>query len=284
MTSVRLLLIAAFAACVTSIHAQHLLFAKTESGPRMVKQVSRNTPFVDDGTGKLVSAEHQYLLRPAPEYLPVIVKLRDVQVRTTAIQMMDSGNQINREFHFSAKLACAVPLNDVFVVFDLHMRSSGHGIFVQEVGRLSPHDFRDFTVVAPVEEDVSAGRYNIYVFAGGIEVFNSMMPIGKINAGYARIVARRIKDVKDAPPEPLIATSPEYPAKLKRKNLSGSAVINCRISTTGEVLDPTVKSATAPEFGEAALEAARDWWFIPRVAGGRPVNTAVDLPFNFSPN
>jgi len=270
-------------AAAASASAQHLLYAKTDAGPRLVKRVLHNTPWVDDGAGKLVRAERQYMLQRAPEFLPVFVSLRDVQVKTSALHLMNGGGQLNREFHFKAKLESAIPLDDVYVVFDLNNETSGRAIWVQEVGRLPAHELKDFAVVVPVSEDVSRGKYLVHVFAGGLEVLNSRMPQGQINAGYARIVAHKIKGVTDAPPQPLIGPAAEYPSALRKKRVHGQAVIACQISTKGEVLDPVVKSASDPAFGEAALAAARDWRFVPRVVDGKPVNAPADLPFEFSP-
>jgi len=268
---------------VSSATAQHLLYAKTDAGPRLVKRVSHNTPWVDDGTGKLVRADRQYMLQRAPEFLPVFVSLRDVQVKTSALHLLNGGGQLNREFHFKAKLESAIPLDDVYVVFDLNNETSGHAIWVQEVGRLPAHELEDFAVVVPVSEDVSRGKFFVYVFAGGLEVLNSRMPQAQINAGYAKIIAHKIKGVTDAAPQPLIGPAPEYPSQLRKKKVHGQAVISCHISTKGEVLDPVVKSASDPAFGEAALAAAREWRFIPRVVDGKPVNAPADLPFEFSP-
>jgi TonB family protein len=49
------------------------------------------------------------------------------------------------------------------------------------------------------------------------------------------------------------------------------------------VLDPQVKEASDPAFGESAVVAARQWRFLPRVKNGRAVETQVDMPFDFAP-
>jgi len=59
-----------------------------------------------------------------------------------------------------------------------------------------------------------------------------------------------------------------------------------RVGTTdrrGAVLDPSVVTATAPEFGEAALAAIRQWRFLPKVKAGRPLETRATMPFDFCP-
>jgi TonB family protein len=65
--------------------------------------------------------------------------------------------------------------------------------------------------------------------------------------------------------------------------VSGSATIHFTISPNGRVQEPSVKTATSPEFGEAALVAARQWRFLPKVEHGRAVATAAEMPFAFLP-
>ena len=70
-------------------------------------------------------------------------------------------------------------------------------------------------------------------------------------------------------------------AKLLKTNIAGEAVIALTVSPNGRVLDPQIKRATDPAFGEAALAAARLWRFLPKVETGRAVATTVEMPFQF---
>jgi TonB family protein len=49
------------------------------------------------------------------------------------------------------------------------------------------------------------------------------------------------------------------------------------------IKDPVVTEATEPAFGEAALQAVREWRFLPKVVDGRRVESQVSLPFSFAP-
>ena len=62
-----------------------------------------------------------------------------------------------------------------------------------------------------------------------------------------------------------------------------AAVIAVTISARGVVEDPTVKSATDPAFGDAALVAIKDWRFLPKVMEGHGVVSRADVPFIFTP-
>jgi TonB family protein len=48
------------------------------------------------------------------------------------------------------------------------------------------------------------------------------------------------------------------------------------------VIDPVVKSASDPAFGEAALGAVKLWRFLPRVKDDYPPETRADVPVVFS--
>jgi len=97
------------------------------------------------------------------------------------------------------------------------------------------------------------------------------------------MVAARIGHDQDVGPRPLITPAPDYPDALRKTKQKGQAVLAFRIGVRGEILEPTVTSATDPAFGEAALAAIRLWRFLPQVRGGSPVETAAEMPFNFAP-
>lgn len=86
------------------------------------------------------------------------------------------------------------------------------------------------------------------------------------------------------PPRVTYQESPEFPASVDRSALPGTAEIHCQLDDTGAVVAARVTSASRPEFGEAALVAARRWRFEPALLNGRPVARAISIPFVFQPN
>jgi TonB family protein len=127
------------------------------------------------------------------------------------------------------------------------------------------------------------GHYEFYLFSGGREVFNSMMPMGEMESALNRMVRQRIKGVDQAAAQPFLCPAPEYPKALFRKKIGGTATVSFVIDTGGAVYGPTVVKASQPEFGEAALAAIRQWRFLPKVKGGYPVETRAEMPFEFAP-
>jgi protein TonB len=73
---------------------------------------------------------------------------------------------------------------------------------------------------------------------------------------------------------------PPYPAIAKAARVQGQVQIQIGISETGAVTDVSLISGH-PLLREAALQAAKQWTFIPTELNGRPVRAIGLLTFNF---
>ncbi len=271
-----------FACLTATVGAQHVLMAEDGGKMSMVCAADGLRPCVQRN-GKVVEINTKgYVLQDVPEYLPVFVTVRDIASRTTSEQINNAG-QANNNFYFNATVESSYPLSDVFLVLDLQTESNGRIIFLSEVGTLEPNRSRPISVYVPMAEPLGSGQYQLHLFSGGAEVFQSTIPFWSREQTLNKMVARRIKDVHAAPPKLFVGTPPEYPAALRKSGAKGMAVISVRIGANGDVFDPVVKSATDPAFGEAALTAIRDWRFLPKVKDDLPVETKADVPFIFSP-
>lgn len=91
-----------------------------------------------------------------------------------------------------------------------------------------------------------------------------------------------LKDL-DAPPKPLSRRPPVYPTNLLQRGESGTALIEFIINQLGDVEVPRIMSASAPEFGYAAVQAIATWRFEPVRKAGKIVNARVQIPVNFGP-
>ncbi|GIX31449.1 MAG: protein TonB [Porticoccaceae bacterium] len=88
-----------------------------------------------------------------------------------------------------------------------------------------------------------------------------------INIGLSGAFAR------DTDYIPIYVPQPVYPRRAQARGVSGYAVVQVTITTTGAVRDPVLLEEY-PEnygFGEAALRAARKLKYNPRVVDGKPV-------------
>ncbi len=265
------------------VSAQHVLIVEHKKKPHIVRRVSRSQPFVEID-GKLVAASgSRFALHKVPEYLPVFIAVRNVKVKTAAIQVQDTGSLINNEFRFSANFVSAHELENVFVALELIFESGEKSIFLYELGRLRPDHPRSLDLAARTGVPLGSGRYQLHLFTNGAEVLHSLQPFGYRESMLDRMIAKRVEGRADGPPAPFIGPPPEYPSRLEKTNTKGRALIRLRVRTSGAILDPEVVEASDPAFGEAAVESLRQWRFLPRIKAGRPVEATVNMPIEFVP-
>lgn len=266
-----------------ALEAQHALLAEDHGAMSLVVGARGNEPCVMRD-GKVVQiATKGYKMVDVPEYLPVFVALRDVDAHSSSENYNATGDQLNNSFNFHAILQTAYPLSDVFLVLSLETQAAGKVIFLTEIGQLDANADRPVSIYVPLKSPLGNGLYIVNLFSGGSEVFHSKIPFWTRDAALNKMIAKRIDGVTASPPRFFIGPAPEYPPELRRQNVNGRAVISVKINGSGSVLDPVVKSATDPAFGLAALEAIKDWRFIPKVKDGYPVESRADVPFIFSP-
>jgi protein TonB len=76
---------------------------------------------------------------------------------------------------------------------------------------------------------------------------------------------------------------PPYPAIARQARVQGSVQVQIDISETGAVTGVTLLSGH-PLLRDAALQAARQWLFIPTELNGQRVRAIGVLTFNFMLN
>ena len=271
-----------WAAPAALLPAQTVLVTDYHGKPAPVVAASGSRPVIDDHGRRAFASGERFALVKTREFLPVFVAVRNVRVRTSYLQM-DGAGAINNEFHFHANFSSAYPLKDVFAVFEMHSDRGDRNLFLYELGQMEPNDPREIDLTVPTGFRVGSGHFRLHIYSGGMEVRNSQQPFDFREAALNRIVADHLKGRRDGPPEPFIGPPPEYPAKLAKAGVRGRAVVHLRILPNGAVVDPEVRSATDPAFGESAIAALRQWRFFPEIKNGRPVTAAVSLPLDFVP-
>jgi len=268
---------------VAPLAAQQLLYTEYAGQMHLVRRARDTRPCVEV-EGKLVTAPgDRYALRKIDEYLPVFISVQDLNVRTTHLEIVGSPTQLNHEFHFKARFETPYRLDDVFMVLDLDTESAGKTLFLCEIGQLTPREPKPVALTIPLAYALGSGHFHIHLFVGGPEALHSAIPFAEREAALDRMVAKRIQAAGDAEPKLFIGPTPEYPSSLRKAKAKGQTVVSVRIGTNGRTLEPVVKSASDPAFGEAALAAVRLWRFLPKVKDGRPVETKAEIPFDFAP-
>lgn len=82
-------------------------------------------------------------------------------------------------------------------------------------------------------------------------------------------------------PVPIRRVMPDHPADMLSKLTNGEAEVDCVVTAEGKVSEAKVLTASHPQFGEAAVVAARQWEFKPGERAGAPVAMRVHIPFVF---
>lgn len=85
----------------------------------------------------------------------------------------------------------------------------------------------------------------------------------------------------DAMPRAKSRREPVFPRALQGKTDHGEAVVEFFIDDDGTALLPRAVSASAEEFGYAAVQAVSQWKFEPPLKGGKAVIVRAEVPINF---
>jgi TonB family protein len=263
------------------LRAQTALYAEHNGDMARVRQMRQHVPFVDDGKGSVVRPTGKQLaLRRVPEYLPYFVSIRNVDAHASSMTT-GGGSDVNNKFYYAADLQSPYALKNVFILLDMSLEHAGHTYLIWEVGDLEPYRTRRLELDLSVPGEIGSGNYYTHLYSNGEEVFNSTMEFGEIEGHLDEMVMRRIENVTDAKPRPFVGPFPEITSKIRGR--TGHVVVRCSLSPHGRVIDATVKSATDPALGEAALAVARQWRFFPKVVAGAPVASTISVPFDFPP-
>jgi TonB family protein len=102
---------------------------------------------------------------------------------------------------------------------------------------------------------------------------------------YIQNVARKLSaldEQADRQPQVIRIISPIFPPSLRLVETTGEAQIEFIVDTTGRVAEVKVISATHPLFGINAVEAVKQWRFLPGKRKDRLVNTRMNVPVYFN--
>ena len=83
-------------------------------------------------------------------------------------------------------------------------------------------------------------------------------------------------------PRILSEVKPDYPAETKAKGVEGSVMLECVVLPTGRVGEVRVKKSLEPTLDEAAIQALRQWRFLPGTKDEKPVPVQVEVEMTFT--
>ncbi len=79
----------------------------------------------------------------------------------------------------------------------------------------------------------------------------------------------------------LQAPKPIYPASAESAGIAGTVLLRAVISTDGGIMGLTVLSSPDPMLADAAVEAVRQWRYLPTLLNGQPVEVVTTISVNF---
>lgn len=82
-------------------------------------------------------------------------------------------------------------------------------------------------------------------------------------------------------PVVLAHVEPQYPEEARQARVSGIVILELLIDKTGAVREVTVLKGLPNGLSEAAVEAVRQWMFVPATKNGEAVDVAFNLTINF---
>lgn len=85
-------------------------------------------------------------------------------------------------------------------------------------------------------------------------------------------------------PAPRYRQPPVYPFELRRRGITGEAMIDFVVDVDGSVVDAVVLRANDVRIGDAARSAVAKWKFRPAEIDGHPVRCHMEVPIAFTLN
>jgi TonB family protein len=80
---------------------------------------------------------------------------------------------------------------------------------------------------------------------------------------------------------PILRQEPFFPEEMRESKTSGTVKLRFTVTEEGRVENPEVVESSHEEFEQSALMAIRFWQFLPRIKGGKPIRSQVELPITF---
>lgn len=278
----------ALAAVALPLAAQTALFVDNHGKLELVGQVNQRTALVREDGKWIPFDDVPVVLKPAPEYVPILVTIENRTFRKGERAISDNGTSPVHLVHagrfvYNADFKADSNLEHVVLVLMLKGEKDGEHVYLHELGDLKAHQLRHISIDEVTPYRLFGVRLaHTYLYVNGREVFTSEIHQEQRVVALDAMVAKRVAAAKDAEIKPLAVVDPIYPEGLKSK-VKGDAVVAVTVDARGHVVEPTVVSATEPAFGEAAIRAIREWRFVPAVKNGEPVEGKATVPFAFAP-
>jgi TonB family protein len=270
-----------FFACAVASRAQMVYIVETPAGHMLpVAGAFGQLPKVLEN-GKLVPVYNskQTLTKRAVSYADGEVTFPDFRIE----EYFDNGVPVETNFSLFGTVISETSLKDCYLLLEFEPDPGNPPtIILVELPDLDAGVATPFKFTIPQDPTLHLQErdYKVHFFSGIHEHVSSKMPPADQVKARALTDSEILAQTENRSLRPLLKIRPERPEGIPA-DVAGSATIRCHVDVNGLVTDATVVKATTPAFGDSALEAVRQWLWVPAIKNHAYVEVTVDVPLNF---
>jgi|SRR5882724_5233505 len=117
----------------------------------------------------------------------------------------------------------------------------------------------------------------------GISAAQESAPIPLSGEKHVAICRANPDDAPDCitGPHTTYAPDPKYPKKSRKAKDTGTVLLDLVVGTDGLPRDIKVARGLTPELEKSAIDAVKQWKFVPAAKSGHPVAVLIKVEVNF---
>ena len=117
----------------------------------------------------------------------------------------------------------------------------------------------------------------------GMSAAQESAPIPLSGENHVAICRGNAEDASDCitAPHTTYAPDPKYPKKSRKAKDRGTVLLDLVVGTDGLPRDIKVARGLTPELEKSAIDAVKQWKFVPAAKSGHPVAVLIKVEVNF---
>ena len=117
----------------------------------------------------------------------------------------------------------------------------------------------------------------------GMSAAQESAPIPLSGEKHVAICRGNAEDASDCitAPHTTYAPDPKYPKKSRKAKDRGTVLLDLVVGTDGLPRDIKVARGLTPELEKSAIDAVKQWKFVPAAKSGHPVAVLIKVEVNF---
>lgn len=278
-----ILLSLSFTLLTQPVFSQKLFAVFYENSANVVQNVT-GTHFIiakENGLRELSRDQATVFLKDIPNFLPGFLKIEDES--KTAMDTDDQNRKVGNSFFFryDARVTPSRDLVNPYIVFQWVREDKTVFIEAKPLDNLNEGEEQRLTLKTYVPDRYRLVEPTVHYMCMGFEIGNSNdieAPVTPYTfalqkAGGGPLPDGNIKPIQIIPITPI--------TDQQGNKREGSAHLMLQIDELGYVKGVEVNKCTEWIFAKTAMMDAPFFMFQPRIAGGKPVETKVVIPFKF---